>query len=95
MVFSPEMVISCGPPAFIALSLTIQAPSLPEVALFFWRASLTVTFSPGSAHPQMGISIFCCNTMFSPITDGRVTSAKVGTALPANRSTIVSEIEYR
>lgn len=38
----------------------------------------TVTFSPGSAQPQTGSGLFCCNTMWLPNTLGSRTSDTAG-----------------
>ena len=55
---------SCGVAlAVSAASLAIHLPSWSATAEPFWPANVTVTFSPGAAHPQTGTAIPRCKTM--------------------------------
>src|SRR5688572_30692695 len=64
MLFLPVTFSSSGPPASSLSSFTIQVPRLAFVETVLPRNS-TVTFSPSSAHPQIGTAVSRCNTMLS------------------------------
>ena len=53
ILFSPEMFMVNGPPAFIAGKTTIHLLSAPVWYVSFFPLKRTVIFSPGEAHPQI------------------------------------------
>ena len=59
----PAIVISNGPPDFSLVRRTIHLPVASAVADLVWPLNLIVTFSAGSAVPQIGTDIPLCNTM--------------------------------
>ena len=76
ILFLPLTVILWAlPSAFMAGSTTFQSPWASALAVAVASLSLTVTSSLGSAQPQIGNGRSRCNTMWLPITLGRVTSA--------------------
>ena len=57
--------------------MTIQLPSLPAVAEWVDpQLVLTVTFSLGSAQPQIGLPFLCCRTRLSEKMVGKRTLAE-------------------
>src|SRR4051794_31588390 len=84
IVFSPATVIStASPPAGIAPSTTAHFPSASAVADCFCRPSVTVTFSPESAFPQIGSALFAWRHMLSEMIAGSLTSARAESAAKA------------
>ena len=53
------------------------------------KHELTVIFVPGVSHPQIGLACFCCNTMWSPMMAGSLSSARRSgaSASPRTRKT--------
>src|SRR5687768_2683533 len=73
---SPLIASSDGPPAFNGPSQTCQRPCASAMVFTDFFSNVTVTFSPAFALPQMRTFTPCCNTMLSPMIDGKRTSAR-------------------
>ena len=71
-----EMDNEYGPPAAGVATLTSHLPSSPATPRYFLPSHevVTVTFTPGSAHPQTGAKVSRCKTMWSVNTGASVSS---------------------
>src|SRR5262245_14926635 len=58
----PVMIISYGPPAFIAGKVTRHSPLVSAVAVLVWLLSRTETDVFGGAHPDTVIATPRCST---------------------------------
>src|SRR4051812_38400914 len=79
-VVLPATVISYGPPALSGPKRTAHRPSAPVVVDSLAPATVTVTFSPGSAQPHTRAFAPCWSTMLSPTSAGSLTTALAGVA---------------
>ena len=61
-----------------------RSPSRRDFLATLSAVGAGIVLAPGVSHPQMGLDIFCCSTMWLPMMAGSFSSARRDVAASSN-----------